>query len=413
MDNINLLSGIEFEKICKTLLQHVGFQVETTKQSGDGGIDLIAYYNQAFLKGKYIVQCKRYSGGVGEPIVRDLYGVVMSERANKGILITTGYFTSSAVKFAYDKNLELIDGEQLSELLFENKLLGDGNYITKQSFDSFSSFNSEKYNFYKSMISQNLCTVEMGRDFLFFFLYDYFSDEKILEESETFDIIHNGLTEEYIRLFDWYVGKYYKRGKEQQALLPHYTRKYRGIAQLYNFDLFEYVQSRYDILTAKNFIRLCWSKNGDSRMSKAYLLNRIPEEILEDIINNLWDTEKVQYSVDYRFYEMMNMLSIFTYFNIEKGVRYIHELLCADVEQFKEWIDVICANYNKQARINIPTIRAVSFATRTGKFNFDHVEVKYTNSVFLEKYFLKYVQQHEDKLAQEIKKIEALFDTII
>lgn len=104
MDNsINNLSGIEFENLCQALLQKLGFKVETTKQSGDGGIDLVAYNYQAFLSGKYIVQCKRYSGGVGEPIVRDLYGVVTAERANKGILMTTGYFSMSAIKFASDK----------------------------------------------------------------------------------------------------------------------------------------------------------------------------------------------------------------------------------------------------------------------------------------------------------------------
>ena len=100
MSDINLLSGFEFENLCRVLLERFGFQAEKTKQSGDGGIDILAHYNQPLFNGKYIIQCKRYTGGVGEPVVRDLYGVVMAERANKGILITTGHFTVSAVKFA-------------------------------------------------------------------------------------------------------------------------------------------------------------------------------------------------------------------------------------------------------------------------------------------------------------------------
>ena len=114
---LNELSGIEFENLCKNLLEKMNFEVSTTKQSGDGGIDLIAYSHQPMLEGKYIVQCKRYSGSVGEPIIRDLYGVVNSERANKGILITTGTFTKSAVEFSMGKQLELIDGEKLNQLL--------------------------------------------------------------------------------------------------------------------------------------------------------------------------------------------------------------------------------------------------------------------------------------------------------
>ena len=117
--DINSLSGIEFENLCKNLLEKMNFEVSTTKQSGDGGIDLIAYNHQPLLEGKYVVQCKRYSGSVGEPIIRDLYGVVNSERANKGILITSGSFTNSAITFAAGKQLELIDGYKLSILLKE------------------------------------------------------------------------------------------------------------------------------------------------------------------------------------------------------------------------------------------------------------------------------------------------------
>lgn len=114
--DISNISPIEFEHLCKEILEHNNFIVETTKASGDGGIDLIATRNDVFLSGKYIVQCKRYASSVGEPILRDLYGVITAEKANKGILMTTGTFTSSAKKFAEDKPIELIDGEKLIEI---------------------------------------------------------------------------------------------------------------------------------------------------------------------------------------------------------------------------------------------------------------------------------------------------------
>ena len=116
-EDINSLSGVEFEMVCKKLLENMGFAVETTKTSGDGGIDLIAYNSQPLLSGKYIIQCKRYAGSVGEPIIRDLYGVVTSERANKGILMTSGVFTKQAQIFADGKPIELIDGVKLRDLL--------------------------------------------------------------------------------------------------------------------------------------------------------------------------------------------------------------------------------------------------------------------------------------------------------
>lgn len=100
----------------------MGFETETTKASDDGGIDLIAYNHQPLLSGKYIIQCKRYTGSVGEPIIRDLYGVVMSERENKGILMTTGHFTKSAINFADGKPIELIDGVAMHSLLQQYRM---------------------------------------------------------------------------------------------------------------------------------------------------------------------------------------------------------------------------------------------------------------------------------------------------
>ncbi len=127
-EGIDTLSGVEFERVCKRLLENMGFTVETTKASGDGGIDLIGYNTQPLLSGKYIIQCKRYAGSVGEPIIRDLYGVVTSERANKGILITTGHFTKSAISFAENKPIELIDGAQL-KILIEQYLKSDSSFV--------------------------------------------------------------------------------------------------------------------------------------------------------------------------------------------------------------------------------------------------------------------------------------------
>jgi len=54
--------------------------------------------------------------------VRDPYGVVHAESANKGILITTSKLTKAAQRFAEGKPLELIDGEQFNDLLKQYKI---------------------------------------------------------------------------------------------------------------------------------------------------------------------------------------------------------------------------------------------------------------------------------------------------
>ena len=116
-NSINSMNGHEFEDLIEQLLIKMGFITQERKKSADGGIDIQAINEQPIFKGKYIIQCKRYSKPVGASVVRDLYGVVTSERANKGILITNSSFTEATRKFAKGKPIELIDGEELSSLL--------------------------------------------------------------------------------------------------------------------------------------------------------------------------------------------------------------------------------------------------------------------------------------------------------
>jgi len=118
--NINNLSGHDFEDFVEKLIKQLGFITEERKRGADGGIDIKAINEEPILKGTYIIQCKRYSSTIGEPIIRDLYGVVASERANKGILITNSKFSKKAKDFARTLPIELIDGNELTELFEKN-----------------------------------------------------------------------------------------------------------------------------------------------------------------------------------------------------------------------------------------------------------------------------------------------------
>lgn|GEM_PF-879319 len=114
------LSGVEFEQLVGGLLIKMGFQVEITKASGDGGIDIIASLAQPLLRGRYLIQCKRFSesNSVGAPVIREFYGAIRADhRVVKGIFITTSTFTQQATEFAENVGIELIDREGLQRLL--------------------------------------------------------------------------------------------------------------------------------------------------------------------------------------------------------------------------------------------------------------------------------------------------------
>ena len=117
-DELDALSGVEFEKLITSMLGRMGFRAEMTRATGDGGIDIVAYLDKPIVGGRYLIQCKRFAGPVGAPIVREFYGAVQAERkAAKGILITTSGFTDQAREFAENLHIELIDRRKLDLLL--------------------------------------------------------------------------------------------------------------------------------------------------------------------------------------------------------------------------------------------------------------------------------------------------------
>jgi len=114
LEDLLALSPVDFEAFVAELFRTYGYRVEIAGGHADHGVDLLIY-NQQDEKG--IVQCKRYSGSVGEPVVRDLYGTMQHEGAQRAYLITTGIFTKQALDWAMGKPIVLYDGESLITLI--------------------------------------------------------------------------------------------------------------------------------------------------------------------------------------------------------------------------------------------------------------------------------------------------------
>lgn len=117
------LSSDAFERLTKRLLRESGFvQVEVTGRTGDGGIDGKGIVRISDLLSFHVVfQCKRYQGSVSAAQVRDFRGASVG-RADKGLFVTTGYFTREAIREATRDGaspIDLIDGDQLADKLKE------------------------------------------------------------------------------------------------------------------------------------------------------------------------------------------------------------------------------------------------------------------------------------------------------
>lgn len=103
------VSPAQFEEMVAELYNLRGYQATRMGSIGDHGIDLLVTTPQGK---KWVVQCKRWRGWVGEPVVRDFYGAMQHEKADWGVLVTTGTFSGPARIWAKGKALSLVDGKE-------------------------------------------------------------------------------------------------------------------------------------------------------------------------------------------------------------------------------------------------------------------------------------------------------------
>ena len=115
LESLRSISWKDFELLLAEAYRRHGYQVDYSLGKGaDGGVDLVLRRtNRTFL-----VQCKQWKVfSVGAPVVRELFGIMMAERADEAIVVTSGAFTREAVEFARGKPIQLVDGPKLLELV--------------------------------------------------------------------------------------------------------------------------------------------------------------------------------------------------------------------------------------------------------------------------------------------------------
>ncbi|WAR43561.1 restriction endonuclease [Methylomonas rapida] len=118
-NTLRSLSWQEFELLVGEAFRMRGYSVSETGGGGaDGGIDLMLKKGGEL----FLVQCKQWRAfKVSVNIVRELYGVMAAQGATGGFVVTSGSFTEDAKSFAKGRNIELIDGSELSRMIEKAK----------------------------------------------------------------------------------------------------------------------------------------------------------------------------------------------------------------------------------------------------------------------------------------------------
>ena len=113
ISSIDAMDGHTFESYCADLLQRNGFyNVSVTQASGDFGIDVLAEKDNV----TYAIQCKCYSGSVGNHAVQEAFSGARYYHRMVAVVMTNSRFTHAAVETAKQINVLLWDRDKILEM---------------------------------------------------------------------------------------------------------------------------------------------------------------------------------------------------------------------------------------------------------------------------------------------------------
>mgnify|MGYP001190347376 CR=1 FL=1 len=112
MDEVDQMTGLEFEEWLAELYRKKGYTVQLTPQSNDFGADLIVK-----REGKLsVIQAKRYKNKVGLRAIQEIVAAKPHYKAHEAFVITNNYFTAPAQKLAKSNGIKLIDREGIVKM---------------------------------------------------------------------------------------------------------------------------------------------------------------------------------------------------------------------------------------------------------------------------------------------------------
>lgn len=127
LERVRAMRPKRFEQLVVDVLVAMGYggsqldAAQVVGKSGDGGIDGVIKEDRLGLDMVYI-QAKRHESDVGPGAIREFVGSLGEHKANKGVFITCGGFTSGAKDAAEraHSRIVLIDGDQLAQYMIEH-----------------------------------------------------------------------------------------------------------------------------------------------------------------------------------------------------------------------------------------------------------------------------------------------------
>lgn len=112
-ENWRAYRGVEFEMFLEAVFEELGYDVETTKASGDQGVDLIVTFRGC----RIAIQAKGYADSVSNGAVQEAHTGMTYYQCSAAAVITNSRFTRSAIDVAQRVGCQLVDEDLLPQLI--------------------------------------------------------------------------------------------------------------------------------------------------------------------------------------------------------------------------------------------------------------------------------------------------------
>lgn len=115
-----IANRMQFETIARSIAENMGLRINGSKLHSDVAITLICSDNQSSQKMRVqntVVRIYREMSSVNENQIREFHDLMKSENAAKGVFMTVGEFAPSAVEYAANRPIDLMDGAAMVPII--------------------------------------------------------------------------------------------------------------------------------------------------------------------------------------------------------------------------------------------------------------------------------------------------------
>jgi HJR/Mrr/RecB family endonuclease len=165
-DSYFSMSPFVFEDAVARLFMELGYEVEQTPYSNDGGKDAILWKDSK----KYVVECKRYGRKerTGRRDLQVLLAAMHDAKADGAFFITTGGFARTAIEYARENRIKIYDGDHfpilVNEAFGKNAAIANAKVMCESCGETvtFDVFGRDSLRKYCVNLHEVICNIKLG-----------------------------------------------------------------------------------------------------------------------------------------------------------------------------------------------------------------------------------------------------------